>query len=417
MFNNKELNSNESYKDMISYVKENNKPLHLMALISDGGIHSHIKFILRMLDELHKDGVNNVLIHAITDGRDCDAHSSMKYLNMLQEKLNTYQMGKVVDICGRYYAMDRDKKWARTKYYSELVTLGKGYIVKNLESTIKLCYQKNVGDEFLPPLILDRSNVIKDGDALLWLNYRPDRAKQILKVLTDPNFNEYEKVKLPNLKVYTIYDIKEAKNSKHLLERIEVKNPLGVYLSSLGLSQARIAETEKYAHVTYFFDGGKDIKLDGCDRFLVDSPKVATYDLTPEMSNNEICKQVIKCINNNYDFILVNIASPDMVGHTGNYGATIKALEYLDNCLSAIVESADENFYTLFITSDHGNVDVMYDENGKEITTHTINPVPFIVTDKKLKLKDGSIIDIAPTILKYMDIKIPKEMKDSNVLF
>ncbi len=416
MFKNKELEDNEAYLDMVKYVHENNKPLHLMALISPGGIHSHLNFILSMLDNLHKDNVNNVYVHAITDGRDTDVHSAYSYIAQVEEKLEKYKMGKVVSVCGRYYAMDRDKKWARTKYYSDMITEGKAVKVPSARMGIDLCYKKNITDEFIPPLILDDTKLIQDGDALLWFNYRPDRAKQILRVLTDTTFSEYQTKKYPNLKTYTIYKIDEAINSKHLLDHIDVINPMGEYLASLGLSQARIAETEKYAHVTYFFDGGRELVLNNCDRFLIPSPKVATYDLKPEMSSHDVTRQVIKCLNENYDFILVNFANSDMVGHTGNYEATVKALEAIDSCLGTIMEYANENFYTLCLTADHGNSDIMYDENGTICTTHTINPVPFIMTDKKLKLKDGAITNIAPTLLKYMDIKIPKEMENSEIL-
>lgn len=416
MFDNNELKDNEIYKEMIDYAKENNKPVHLMALISDGGIHSHIKFVLKMIDKLFADKVREVYVHAITDGRDTDVHSAYKYIKQVEDKLVEYKIGHVVSVCGRYYAMDRDKKWNRTKYYSDMVTLGKGVCVDNLKDAIDLCYKKDVTDEFIPPLLIDDRHIIRNKDVLLWFNFRPDRAKQILEVLTNPKFSEYPVVNMPDLKVYTIYKIDEAINSKNLINHIDVINPLGEYLSTLGLSQARVAETEKYAHVTYFFDGGRELELQNCDRFLIPSPKVATYDLKPEMSSKAITKQVIRCLNDNYDFILVNFANPDMVGHTGNYNATIKALEAVDNSLSTIMEYAEENFYTVAITADHGNADYMYDDDNNIITTHSINPVPFIITDKKVKLKNGSITNIAPTLLHYMDIKIPSEMKDSKLL-
>jgi len=416
MFNNNELKDNATYKEMVDYARVNNKPIHLMALISDGGIHSHIKFVLNMIDKLYEDKVKEVYVHAITDGRDTDIHSSYKYIKQVEDKLVQYNLGHVVDVCGRYYAMDRDKKWDRTKLYSDMVSIGKGVNINNIEEAIKICYKKDITDEFLPPLLLDEKHIIRDKDVLLWFNFRPDRAKQILEVLTNPDFKEYKTMPLPNLKVYTIYKIEEAINSKNLIDHIDVINPFGEYISNLKLTQARIAETEKYAHVTYFFDGGRELQLPLCDRFLIPSPKVATYDLKPEMSSVGITKQVIRCLNDNYDFILVNFANPDMVGHTGNYEATIKALEAVDNSLSTIMEYAEENFYTVVITGDHGNADYMYDDNNNVITTHSINPVPFIITDKKLKLKDGAITSIAPTILKYMDIKIPEEMKDSEIL-
>ena len=412
-----EFKDNVAFNDLVNYVKDNDVPIHLMALCSDGGIHSHIKFILKMIDILHQEHVTNVYVHAITDGRDTATNVAYSYLKEINDKLTEYNMGKIVSICGRYYAMDRDKKWERTKFYSDLVTTGKGVLVNDIEASINSCYSKGVTDEFLPPLIVDRDKIIKNGDALLWFNYRPDRAKQIMQVLTDLSFNIYETIKLPNLKVYTIYDIPEAQRSRHLLEHINVTNPLGVYLANLGMSQARIAETEKYAHVTYFFDGGVDLKLDNCDRFLIPSPKVATYDMQPEMSAMDVTKRVINCLDKGYDYILVNFANPDMVGHTGNYEATIKALETVDFCLGKIYQASKENYYTMFILGDHGNADLMVDSNNKPVTTHSLYPVPFIITDESVKVVDGNLTQVAPTILKYMDIAVPKEMANTEDLF
>lgn len=417
MFKNDELKDNKCYLDMVSYVKEHDCPLHLMALCSDGGIHSHIKFILKMLDKLHEDQIDNVYVHAISDGRDTDTMVCLNYLTEIDAKLKEYKMGKIVSVCGRYYAMDRDKKWDRTKLYSDLITMGTGTYTNDIKKTVALCYSKNITDEFLPPILLDRQGLIKDGEALLWFNYRPDRAKQILQVLTDQTFNLYATIKLPNLKTYTIYDIPEAKRSKHLLEHVLVNNSLGVYISELGLTQARIAETEKYAHVTYFFDGGNDLKLPKCDRFLIPSPKVATYDMKPEMSAVEVTKQVMKCMEHDYDYILVNFANPDMVGHTGNMQATIKAVEVVDYCLGKIYDCAQDNFYTLFILGDHGNADFMIDKEGNPVTTHSLSPVPFIISDEKVQVVDGNLTNVAPTILKYMDISIPTEMQGTEDLF
>lgn len=416
-FKNDEFKDNESFNDLVNYVKDNDVPLHLMALCSDGGIHSHIDFILHMIDRLHQEHVTNVYVHAITDGRDTATDVAYKYIKEINDRLAEYKMGKVVSICGRYYAMDRDKKWDRTKYYSDLVTMGKGALINDIEQALNTCYQKGITDEFITPMIIDRDKIIKNGDALLWFNYRPDRAKQIMQVLTDLSFNNYETIKLPNLKVYTIYDIPEANRSKHLLDHINVVNPLGVYLANLGMSQARIAETEKYAHVTYFFDGGVELKLENCDRFLIPSPKVATYDMQPEMSDIGVTKQAIKCIDDGYDFILVNFANPDMVGHTGNYEATIKALESVDNCLGKIYQATKENYYTMFILGDHGNADLMIDSNNQPVTTHSLYPVPFIITDESVRVINGNLTQVAPTILKYMDIAVPKEMANTENLF
>ena len=416
MFNNGDIYKNQVFQELVSYAKNSKKTIHLMGLTSDGKIHSHIGFIKMMIEALYKENITNVYLHAITDGRDTSPTVSYRYIKDVDDLLRKYNMGYVVSVCGRYYALDRDKKWERTKIYSQLVTENVGTKVKDLEQAINFCYQKNVTDEFLPPMIVNDGMPIKDGDILLWLNYRPDRAKQILTVLTDANFNEYQTTHYHNLKCYTFYPIAEAKNSKHFLEVPNVKNSLGVYLSTLGLSQARIAETEKYAHVTYFFDGGKELQLEKCDRFLIPSPKVATYDLKPSMSALEVTSRCIDCLDKDYDFIFMNFANPDMVGHTGNLKAAISALETIDQCLAKIMIAAKENYYTVIILSDHGNCDEMIDDNGNVCTTHSLYPVPFIITDKKVKLENGNLTQVAPTILKYMDIALPKEMKDTKPL-
>ena len=416
-FSKKEILKNENFLKMVEYAKENDKPIHMLGLLSDGGIHSHIKFNMWMLDYLHQMGIEKVYVHAITDGRDTGTMTSGSYIDEVNAKLKEYGYNEVASVCGRYYAMDRDKKWDRTKLYSDMLTMGTGAKVKNLKESINFCYQKNVTDEFLPPIIMEGTPKINDGDVVLWMNYRPDRAKQILQVLTDNNFKEYETIKYKDLQVFTIYPIEEAKKSYHFLDTPDIENSFGVYLAQLGLSQARIAETEKYAHVTYFFDGGKEYKLDKCDRYLVPSPKVATYDLKPEMSCKEVTKKCLECLDKDYDFILVNFANPDMVGHTGNLDATIEALEVIDYCLGSIVSKAKENDYTLFIMADHGNCDYMLDDNDNVITTHSLYPVPFIVTDMSVKLKNGDLTMVAPTILKYMDIACPPEMKNTDILF
>ncbi len=416
-FNKKEILKNETFLEMVNYAKDNNKPIHMLGLLSDGGIHSHIKFNLWMLDYLYEAGIKEVYVHAITDGRDTSVMSSWSYIEEANAKLREYGYKEVASVCGRYYAMDRDKKWDRTKLYSDMLTLGMGARVKDLKEAINFCYKKNVTDEFLPPIIMEDIPKIMDGDVVLWMNYRPDRAKQILQVLTDNKFDIYDTVKFNNLKTYTIYPIAEAKNSKAFLGLTEVKNSLGVYLAQLGLTQARIAETEKYAHVTYFFDGGKEYKLEKCDRYLIPSPKVATYDLKPEMSCKDVTKTCLKCMDKGYDFILVNFANPDMVGHTGNLEATIEALEVIDYCLGSIYSKALDDDYTLFIMADHGNCDYMLDDNDNVITTHSLYPVPFIITDSTVKLRNGDLTMVAPTILKYMDIACPPEMKTTEVLF
>ncbi len=415
-FLDEEYKKNVVYQELINYLKENNRPLHIIGLTSDGGIHSHIRLMLKMIDNLYNSGIKKIYYHAITDGRDTKTEVSYNYIKEVDDKLTGYHIGKVESVCGRYYAMDRDKKWNRTQKYYDLLVGNYSIPVSDFSKAINACYKKNITDEFLPPLSLNDNVKISDGDAVLWMNYRPDRAKQILNALTDPDFTAFSTIKMPHLQTVTLYPIKEAINSKSLLSNQEISNPLGVYLSKLGLSQARIAETEKYAHVTYFFDGGKELQLEKCDRFLIPSPKVATYDLKPEMSAAEVTKQAIKCMEDDYDFIFMNYANPDMVGHTGNYEATIKALEAVDICLGKLKEIADANFYKMIILADHGNADLMLDENNNPITTHSLSLVPFILTDKKIKLENGDLTQVACTILEYMDIARPKEMQNTNSL-
>ncbi len=420
LFQDNRLKNNIVYNEMINYVKNNSKHLHLMMLTSDGGVHSRLKFLLDMLEQLKSDGVTNVLIHVITDGRDTKEKVAYEYIRQVEEKIKELGIGRIVSMCGRYYAMDRDKNYQRTKLYYDLVTRNSGNYSNNIQVALQACYEKNITDEFIPPFAFERGTVIRDGDALLWLNYRTDRAKQILKALKDSSFKEFETLNMNNLRLYTLYKVDEKSEGleeKNMLEDLVVTNPLGEYISKLGLTQARIAETEKYAHVTYFFDGGRELDLEGCDRFLVPSPKVATYDLKPEMSAVDITKQAIKCMEKDYDFILINYANGDMVGHTGNLKATIKALEAVDICLGKLYEKAEENFYDMVILADHGNADIMLDENDEPVTTHTLSQVPFIITDTKLELANGDLTMVAPTILKYMDIALPKEMKETEDLF
>ena len=315
--------------------------------------------------------------------------------------------------------MDRDNKWERTKVYTDLLFKGIGVRVRGYKTGIAACYRKNLTDEFLPPLLLEDDVTIKEHDAFIWLNFRGDRGRQLLSVLKNEDFNEYKVPKFNDLSVLTLANIPgvNLKREDYLIEEENVYS-LGVYLSDLGLRQARIAETEKFAHVTYFFNGGDKVKVKGCDNFLIPSPKVSTYDKTPNMSAIEVTNQVVKCLEKDYDFILVNFANPDMLGHTGVIDATVSGLKTIDECLKRIVEAVDNNFYKLIITADHGNCDEMIRKDGSISTTHSIYPVPFILRDKRVSLKHkGDLTEIAPTILKYMDIAIPKEMKETKTLF
>ncbi len=408
-----EVKDNEVFQ---SIIKDKEKDIHLMGLCSDGGVHSNIKQILKLYEKLVQNGCTKIHFHLITDGRDTDTKSALKYIDMVNNYINNYKIGDISTICGRYYAMDRDKRWERTKEYYDLITKGIGINTSDVPSLIQRMYDSNITDEFLRPIVLNNS-LIRNGDILIWGNYREDRAKQIISSFVNKDFDGFKVLDMSDLKVYSFLKIDTDIPTNYLINDDDVTNPLGVYLSKLGLSQARIAETEKFAHVTYFFDGGYLGKLPKCNEFLIESPKVSTYDLKPEMSAIPITKKAIECMKQDYDFILMNFANADMVGHTGDMDATVKACMAIDICLNKIMEYADENFYKVIITADHGNAECMIGENGEKITTHTTNKVPFIICDKQIELKDGGgLSNVAPTILDYMDIALPDEMKETESL-
>ena len=411
-----DYHQNEVFEELLNKAREENKRIHLIGLTSDGGVHGNIEHTLKLLDIFAKEGIKDVYVHVISDGRDTDIHSLYSYISMLEEKMNTLHVGKIASICGRYYAMDRDKNFERTKKYYDLIVNGEGILAENIPKAIQTCYTKDITDEFIPPLKTTSYQKIEEDDIVLWTNYRIDRAKQIMSALASNNFQDFE-IKDVKFNAYSLLPIDSKIKAKNILERAKIEMPLGVYLSKLGLTQARVAETEKYAHVTYFFDGESNASLEGCQKFLIPSPKVATYDLKPEMSAIDVTKKVVNCMDKDYDFILVNYANPDMVGHTGNLEATIKACVTVDLCLKLLAEKAQENFYTLVVLADHGNADKMLDEQGNPVTTHTTSLVPFIITDEKVKLEEkGALPNVAPTVLDYMQIALPKEMKETKSL-
>jgi len=413
---NEKLINNEEFIKMINHVKENNSTLHLMGLLSDGGVHSHKDYMINLIPILKENGVKKVIFHAITDGRDTSPRESIKFISEMDNLLKKENIGYVGTVCGRFYAMDRDEKWERTRIYADLILNNKGLKILNYETAIKNCFNKGLTDEFLPPLILAESS-INEHDAVCWLNFRTDRARQILKVLTQPDFNIFPIKQINNVLTTTLFPVPEIE-APHLFESDDTPSySIGEYFSDLNLTQARIAESEKYNHVTYFFNAGKSKKYKNCDNFLIPSPKVMSYDEIPEMSIYEVVKQTKKCLSKDYDFILVNIANPDMVGHTGNYKACVEALKHVDASLKEIIDCANDNFYKIIITADHGNIDTMLNEENEPVRTHSMSPVPFIILDEKIELKEkGDITMIAPTLLKYMDIAIPKEMKDTKDL-
>lgn len=403
--------------NVIKLLDNKDKDIHIMGLCSVGNIHAGVDDFLSMYKFLIDNGFTKIHFHLITDGRDTGVHDAMKYINMIKDIIIKYGVGDVVSICGRYYAMDRDENWDRTKAYYDLVVGGKGLSSINIEKSINSSYEKGITDEFIKPIICSK-NTIKNGDIIMWMNYRADRAKQILSSIV--NWSTFDGFSTENMKdtlVFSFLPVDKKIKTYNLIEPVVVKNSLGLYLSELDFTQARIAESEKFPHVTYFFDGGVDGKIKGCDKFHIPSPSVATYDLKPEMSCVEVTKRVILSMNNDYDFILVNFANPDMVGHTGNMDAATKACMAVDMCLNKIMEKAEDNFYKVVILADHGNADIMINDDGSICTTHTTSVIPFILCDEKVKLqKTGSLVNVAPTILDYMDIAIPKEMEGTESL-
>lgn len=409
----KNLLTNENFQKLL---ENKDKDVHLMGLCSDGHVHSSIEDILKFYKILVSNGFKKIHFHLITDGRDTGSMTAKKYIQMVIDAIAKNNVGDIATICGRYYAMDRDKNYDRTKKYYDLVTKGKGLKPTDLNETISNLYKKDITDEFLEPILINSRSLIKDGDVLIWTNFREDRAKQIISAFTLGDFEGFPKT-IQNVTVFSFMPIDKNIPTIYFAEEEKVDNPLGLYLSKLGITQARIAETEKFPHVTYFFDGGYLGKKNKCNEFQIPSSKVATYDLKPEMSAVAVTKKIVECMVQDYDFIFANFANADMVGHTGVFDAAVKACMALDLCLQKIIEKAEENFYKVIILADHGNADIMLDDEEKPVTTHTLSLVPFIIMDKNVELKStGDLTMVAPTILEYMDIAVPEEMKDTDIL-
>lgn len=410
-------NPDKENENVIKLMSLKDKTIHLMGLCSDGNVHAGVDDFLAMYNFLVQNGFKDIVFHLITDGRDTPVNSAYSYIKQIEDAIKKQKVGIISTVCGRYYAMDRDQNWDRTQVYYNLVTKGLGKTVLSIEASLKKSYENGITDEFIKPIVLS-NKLIKDGDVLLWMNYRTDRAKQILSAFVNyETLDAFKALPMPNLNVFAFLEVDEKIKTNNFLVHDKAKQPMGIYLSELGLTQARIAESEKYNHVTYFFDGEFGGKIPKCDKFHIPSPKVATYDLCPEMSAYEVTKKVVSAMEQDYDFILVNYANPDMVGHTGVMEAAVKACEVVDSCLNTLVEKAEENFYKIFILADHGNCDTMLNLDGTPCTTHSTALVPFILLDKKAKLKNkGSLINVAPTILDYMDIAIPKEMEETESL-
>ena len=342
---------------------------------------------------------------------------ALKYISDINSILSENNIGHIATICGRFYAMDSNLNWERTRVYSDMLVNGKGLKILDVDIAIKNCYKRGLTDEFLPPLILNPEYKINEHDALLWLNFSDYNSKQILKALTDISFDEYPISHINNLKVTTMFNIPDI-NASSLFTNEESDYSIGKYFSDLKITQSRIAETEKFNCITNYFDNTQGEKLKYCDSYKIESPKTPNYAEIPEMNVKEIINTTKKCAEKDYDFIAINISNPDIISHTGNYGATILALQHVDNAIKEIYDIAEDNFYNLIITSDHGNSEEMLDENNVINTSHTTNLVPFIFCDENIKLKEnGDLSMIAPTILKYMDIKIPDNMSGTQLLF
>ena len=418
--NDNSISTNKNLKKSFQFVKENNSSLHLLGLVSDGGIHSHINHLYKLIDVAQEEGVENIYIHAFTDGRDCDPNSGINFIKELTDSLNG---PKLATVCGRYYSMDRDKRWERIKKSYDAMVYGIGEKTNDIISTIQNFYNNDVTDEFLPPIICQDQNgnaieKISDGDAVICFNYRTDRCREITTVLSQQNMYEYEMKKL-SLHFTTITNYDDSfTNVGVIFEKKNLKKTLGEVLEIHKINQTRIAETEKYPHVTYFFSGGREKEFKGERRILANSPKVATYDLKPEMSAYELVEKTVSEINENSPgFICLNFANPDMVGHTGKIDAISKAIEVVDKCTQIVVEEAIKNHYNILIISDHGNADYTLNIDGSPNTAHTTNPVPcFLLNSKFEKVNDGILADVAPTILKLMGIEKPEEMTGKSLV-
>lgn len=400
----------------LQYAKKNNKALHLLGLVSDGGVHSHINHLKAICSICNAEGVNEVYIHAFTDGRDCDPKSGLGFLKELQHHL-TLTTGAIASVTGRYYAMDRDKRWERIKTAYDAMVNGIGEHTHDIIAAVEDSYAAGVTDEFIKPIInanLDtEKSKIKNGDAVICFNFRTDRCREITQVLTQTDMHEQNMHKLSlHYTTMTDYD-KTFKNVHAIFDNDNLNNTIGQIISAHGKKQIRIAETEKYPHVTFFFSGGREVPFEGESRILAPSPKVATYDLKPEMSAVELTDKLLPEIENETaDFICLNYANADMVGHTGVWEAAIKAVETVDDCVRRITTAALAHGYTIFLTADHGNADYLINEDGSPNTAHTLNPVPFFIIDNNWKgnIKPGKLGDIAPTILYMMGLPAPKEM-------
>lgn len=407
-------------KEAFEYAKENNTAIHFAGLVSDGGVHSHIDHIYGLLQMAKNYGLTKVYLHAFLDGRDTPPSSAVNFLAQVEAKMAEIGVGKIATISGRYYAMDRDKNYDRTKIAYDNMTLGNGIEASSADEAIKASYAAGVTDEFVKPTVIDKEGLVKSGDVLINFNFRPDRARQITRAFNDKEFTFFDR-NIDPIKVYCMRQYDSTIDAPVIYKDDEIVNTFGEVISKAGLTQLRTAETEKYAHVTFFFNGGVESQYPGEDRKLVASPKVATYDLKPEMSAYEVTEGAKEALlSGKYDVVILNFANPDMVGHTGVLEAAVKAIKAVDECVKVLVDTVLSLDGSVLITADHGNAELMVDpETNAPFTAHTTNEVPFIYVSNHTEgvtLKDGKLADIAPTMLNILGIEQPKEMTGENLI-
>lgn len=410
-FKNKEL------LNVLQHVQNNHSKLHIMGLISDGGVHSHIDHLMAILDLCKQRNVEQIYLHLFTDGRDTSPKSAYFYIQQVEQKIKDLGIGSIATISGRYYAMDRDNNYDRLKKSYDVIVHGTNLYHGSIQDYIEEQYQKNITDEFFQPAVFDIQGLLKDHDGVIVFNYRKDRLRELFTAITNPTFSEMEVKHFQNLAVVTMLPVVKSVIASCAFDDPRLDNTFGAYLEKLGLFQLRIAETEKYAHVTFFFDGGREVEYLNEKKVLIPSPKVATYDLKPVMSSVELTDRLLKELDTNmYDVIILNYANGDMVGHTGVYDAGVLAVEAVDRGLGRLYQKVEELGGVLIVTADHGNVEEMLDQNGNVVTSHTTSLVPLIITKKNLVLKNGKLGDIVPTILELMNIEIPKEMTGISLI-
>ena len=414
-----EFFKNPAYLEAMEHCREWGTALHLMGLLSDGGVHSHITHLFALVKMAKEQGLEQVYVHCFLDGRDVPPSSGKSYVEQLQAKLDELGTGRIATVMGRYYAMDRDKRWDRVQRAYDAIALGEGIFEENPAAAVQKSYDSGVTDEFMEPVVCAKGAQVRDNDSIIFYNFRPDRAREITRCFVDEDFQDVERKKgfVPvDFVCTTEYDA-TMPNVTVAYPRQKLENIFGEYISKLGLTQLRIAETEKYAHVTFFFNGGVETVFPGEDRVLIASPKVATYDLQPEMSAYQVTEEAVKRIESGaYDVIILNFANCDMVGHTGVYEAACRAVTAVDECVGRVVEATSRMGGVSLITADHGNAERMADEDGEPFTAHTTNLVPFYIVGASVRLRDGRLADIAPTMLDLMGLEKPKEMDGETLI-